>query len=93
MFEELCRPHIRGGKAGDYEWLETHHGWVQWAFPTTSQGQNCHSCPLATWEIDVFRADPEIRRRGLRACSVFLDFLGLQFTGVASNAPPPAGPE
>eukprot|EP00664_Eupelagonemidae_sp_cell27_P002787 gene2787-9077_t len=48
------------------------------------QGQNLHSSPLTEWEADVFRADPELRRRGLRACSVFLDFLGLQFT----EAPP-----
>eukprot|EP00664_Eupelagonemidae_sp_cell27_P002788 gene2788-9078_t len=25
-FEDLCRPQARGGKAGDYDWLEAHHG-------------------------------------------------------------------
>eukprot|EP00664_Eupelagonemidae_sp_cell27_P006769 gene6769-5781_t len=87
FFEDLCRPLARGGKAGDYAWLEAHHGWVQWAFPTLSQGQNYHSSPLTPWEADVFRQDPEIRRRGLRACSVLLDFLGLQFTGAEAAQP------
>ncbi len=81
FFEELCRPHVQGGKAGDYTWLEEHHGWVQWAFPTMSQGQNNHSCPLTPWEADAFRSDPDLRRRGLRAVTIFLDFIGLQFTG------------
>ncbi len=47
-FEDLCRPFSLGdsgnagriaGKAGDYEWLGSHHGWVQWAFPTALEGQ------------------------------------------------------
>eukprot|EP00664_Eupelagonemidae_sp_cell27_P010514 gene10514-4765_t len=95
FFEDLCRPLARGGKAGDYDWLESHHGWVQWAFPTMSQGRNYHSAPLTAWEADVFRADSEIRRRGLRVCAVFLDFLGLQFTGTTATpgvqSPPRTG--
>eukprot|EP00660_Eupelagonema_oceanica_P001762 gene1762-8433_t len=84
--DALLKPAARGGKAGDYVWLESHHGWVQWAFPTCEQGQNPHSCPLSPAELQAFRTDAELRRRGVRACKVFLEFLGLQFTEAGRGA-------
>eukprot|EP00660_Eupelagonema_oceanica_P019700 gene19700-biopygen33027 len=83
--DSFLKPVAKGGKATDYAWLEAEHGWVQWVFPTTEQGMNPHSSPLSPCEVDVFRTDTELHRRGLRACGVFLAFLGLQFTDATAR--------
>eukprot|EP00666_Eupelagonemidae_sp_cell4sb_P002414 gene2414-7727_t len=78
--DQLLRPRANGGRAGDYDWLEREHGWVQWAFPTLLHGTNPHASPLTHAEVAVLRHDADLRRKAIGACGVLLDFLGLQLT-------------
>eukprot|EP00660_Eupelagonema_oceanica_P005080 gene5080-2110_t len=84
--DQLLKPAARGGRAGDYVWLEGEHNWVQWAFPTTAQGVNPFACTLTARERDVLQNDPDLRQRTRRMAAVFLDFLGMQFVDTPGTA-------
>ena len=38
---------------GDYDRLESHHGYIQWLFPLRKQGMNSKAHPLQYHELEV----------------------------------------
>eukprot|EP00666_Eupelagonemidae_sp_cell4sb_P017934 gene17934-biopygen24676 len=71
-------------QAEHYEWQDE-HGWVQWLLPTMGQGTSPNSCPLTPAEAHVFASDHDLRRRGVRAVDVFMDFLCLHFVSAGTR--------
>eukprot|EP00051_Salpingoeca_urceolata_P009941 m.120738 g.120738 ORF g.120738 m.120738 type:complete len:225 (-) comp16515_c0_seq3:270-944(-) len=62
--------------AGNYDLLETHHGYIQWLFPIREQGMNSHAQPLQRHELEFIRDHQQARV--VRSYELMLDFYGMR---------------
>ncbi|KAI6099550.1 opioid growth factor receptor conserved region-domain-containing protein [Pisolithus croceorrhizus] len=78
---------------GDYNKLESGHGYIQWLFPIQEDGMNFAAQRLMPHELSAMRADAEVMRRIVRAYTMMLDFYGMRLqseeTGLVGRALPP----
>lgn len=63
---------------GNYKKLEENISYMQWLFPTKSQGKNPASYPLTEAEAEIIREDEELKGRVKRAFEMMLDFFGME---------------
>jgi hypothetical protein len=75
---------------GDYDKLESHHGYIQWLFPLSERGLNQFAQPLRDDEAKFLRSNEHARRRLIDAYRMMLDFYGMKLeddaTGKISRA-------
>uniref|UniRef100_A0A8C5PHW8 RNase H type-1 domain-containing protein n=1 Tax=Leptobrachium leishanense TaxID=445787 RepID=A0A8C5PHW8_9ANUR len=65
----------------DYELLELNHDYIQWLFPTRSQGRNFYSTPLNPQETRLMINTSEVQQRLRRAYKMMLKFFGVKLMG------------
>uniref|UniRef100_A0A8C5PBS4 RNase H type-1 domain-containing protein n=1 Tax=Leptobrachium leishanense TaxID=445787 RepID=A0A8C5PBS4_9ANUR len=65
----------------NYELLELNHDYIQWLFPTRSQGQNFYSTPLNPQETRLMINTSEVQHRLRRAYKMMLKFFGVKLMG------------
>uniref|UniRef100_A0A8C5PRS8 RNase H type-1 domain-containing protein n=1 Tax=Leptobrachium leishanense TaxID=445787 RepID=A0A8C5PRS8_9ANUR len=65
----------------DYELLEDNHDYIQWLFPTRSQGRNFYSTPLNPQETRLMIDTSEVQQRLRRAYKMMLKFFGVKLMG------------
>uniref|UniRef100_A0A8C5PLW0 RNase H type-1 domain-containing protein n=1 Tax=Leptobrachium leishanense TaxID=445787 RepID=A0A8C5PLW0_9ANUR len=65
----------------DYELLELNHDYIQWLFPTRSQGRNFYSTPLNPQETRLMINTSEVQQRIRRAYEMMLKFFGVKLMG------------
>uniref|UniRef100_A0A8C5MC80 Opioid growth factor receptor (OGFr) conserved domain-containing protein n=1 Tax=Leptobrachium leishanense TaxID=445787 RepID=A0A8C5MC80_9ANUR len=65
----------------DCELLELNHDYIQWLFPTRSQGQNFYSTPLNPQETRLMVNTSEVQQRLRRAYKMMLKFFGVKLMG------------
>ena len=64
----------------DY-FLAVKHNYIQWLFPLKKGSEAVPGSPiLSAQEVQLFRTDPELRRRLIRSFHRILKFYGFQFT-------------
>jgi hypothetical protein len=77
---------------GDYDLLESHHGYIQFLFPIREDGLNSQAQMLYLHEIRGIRADPQARQRLITSYELMLDFYGMRLidarTGEIGRNPP-----
>jgi len=71
---------------GNYDLLESHHGYIQWIFPIREHGVNMLSQVLQPHEIEGIKADPQCRKRVIRSYGLMLDFYGMQLSNEETGA-------
>ena len=85
-----CRPEgktvteIHAEWAGDYDWLEMCHSYIQWLFPIQEAGLNPQAQVLMKHERDAMKADAVCMHNLKKSYSMMLDFYG--FTLVDDNS-------
>uniref|UniRef100_A0A8C5M1B2 Integrase catalytic domain-containing protein n=1 Tax=Leptobrachium leishanense TaxID=445787 RepID=A0A8C5M1B2_9ANUR len=65
----------------NYELLEGNHDYIQWLFPTRSQGQNFYSSPLNPQEARLMIDTSEVQQRIRRAYKMMLKFFSVKLVG------------
>uniref|UniRef100_A0A8C5W8Z9 Opioid growth factor receptor (OGFr) conserved domain-containing protein n=1 Tax=Leptobrachium leishanense TaxID=445787 RepID=A0A8C5W8Z9_9ANUR len=65
----------------DYERLELNHDYIQWLFPTQTQGRNFYSTPLNPQETRLMIDTSEVQQRLRRAYKMMLKFFGVKVMG------------
>uniref|UniRef100_A0A8C5MS85 RNase H type-1 domain-containing protein n=1 Tax=Leptobrachium leishanense TaxID=445787 RepID=A0A8C5MS85_9ANUR len=65
----------------DYELLELNHDYIQWLFPTQTQGRNFYSTPLNPQETRLMINTSEVQQRLRRAYKMMLKFFGVKVIG------------
>uniref|UniRef100_A0A8C5MZJ9 Uncharacterized protein n=1 Tax=Leptobrachium leishanense TaxID=445787 RepID=A0A8C5MZJ9_9ANUR len=65
----------------DYELLELNHDYIQWLFPTRTQGRNFYSTPLNPQETRLMVNTSEVQQRLRRAYKMMLKFFGVKIVG------------
>ena len=70
---------------GNYDWLEQHHGYIQWLFPIQEQGLNNRAHPLQKHEINELKHDEDLKDRLIRSYELMLDFFGMKLVGRESG--------
>uniref|UniRef100_A0A8C5QFS3 Opioid growth factor receptor (OGFr) conserved domain-containing protein n=1 Tax=Leptobrachium leishanense TaxID=445787 RepID=A0A8C5QFS3_9ANUR len=65
----------------DYELLELNHDYIQWLFPTQTQGRNFYSTPLNPQETRLMIDTSEVQQRLRRAYKMMLKFFGVKVMG------------
>uniref|UniRef100_A0A8C5QPQ2 Uncharacterized protein n=1 Tax=Leptobrachium leishanense TaxID=445787 RepID=A0A8C5QPQ2_9ANUR len=65
----------------NYEMLEENHDYIQWLFPTRSQGRNFYSSPLHPQETRLMNNTSEVQQRLRRAYKMMLKFFGVKIVG------------
>eukprot|EP00661_Eupelagonemidae_sp_cell13_P000982 gene982-109_t len=78
---QILKTQTQGGRAGDNEWLEADHNYIQWLFPTKQQGQNHLAISLSDDEVSTFKADQSLQTALTRSFDMMLAFLGFQREG------------
>jgi len=63
---------------GRYDYLEHHHGYVQWLFPIPEDGVNPQAQRLHHHEAASIRADEVMQRRVARSLELMYDFYGIR---------------
>ncbi|XP_046329060.2 opioid growth factor receptor-like protein 1 isoform X2 [Haliotis rufescens] len=63
---------------GDYDKLESHHGYIQWLFPIRENGMNFYAQELQVKEAEAIRKDPKTCGRVLTSYKMMLDFYGMK---------------
>ncbi|KIK95162.1 hypothetical protein PAXRUDRAFT_827279 [Paxillus rubicundulus Ve08.2h10] len=74
---------------GDYQELESNHGYIQWLFPIQEDGMNCEAYRLLPHEIEAMRSNDEIIGRLIKSYHMMLDFYGMRLvtdTGLLGRA-------
>ncbi|KAJ7695943.1 opioid growth factor receptor conserved region-domain-containing protein [Mycena rosella] len=78
---------------GDYNKLESKHGFIQWIFPIREHGMNYQSQPLQPHEIAAMKGDQRVLERLLASYRLMLDFYGMRLvseeTGAVDRSTPP----
>lgn len=62
----------------DYDRLETHHGFIQWLFPTCQRGVNAYAYELQDDEIELIQQDDAAMERLLKSYEMMLGFYGIK---------------
>jgi len=70
---------------GRYNWLEMHHGYIQWLFPIREHGLNSYAQPLQQHEAKAIAADSVLQGRVVRSYELMLDFYGMQIADKQSG--------
>uniref|UniRef100_A0A8C5LYR7 ribonuclease H n=1 Tax=Leptobrachium leishanense TaxID=445787 RepID=A0A8C5LYR7_9ANUR len=65
----------------DYELLELNYDYIQWLFPTRTQGRNFYSTPLNPQETRLMVNTSEVQQRLRRAYKMMLKFFGVKIVG------------
>uniref|UniRef100_A0A8C5M7X6 RNase H type-1 domain-containing protein n=1 Tax=Leptobrachium leishanense TaxID=445787 RepID=A0A8C5M7X6_9ANUR len=65
----------------DFELLELNHDYIQWLFPTRTQGRNFYSTPLNPQETRLMINTSEVQQRLRRAYKMMLKFFGVKIVG------------
>ncbi|XP_067655557.1 opioid growth factor receptor-like protein 1 isoform X2 [Haliotis asinina] len=63
---------------GDYDRLESHHGYIQWLFPIRENGMNFYAQELQLKEAEAIKKNPETCDRVLRSYKMMLNFYGMK---------------
>ncbi|KAK7454035.1 hypothetical protein VKT23_011546 [Stygiomarasmius scandens] len=78
---------------GEYDILESRHGFIQWLFPIREHGMNFQSQPLQPHELESMKSDSTIIQRLIESYKLMLDFYGMQLldeeTGELGRPSPP----
>lgn len=70
--------HILKHWYGDYDLLESHHGYIQWLMPIREDGVNYLAQKLYLHEIAGIRSDSRAIQRLLASYELMLDFYGMK---------------
>ncbi|KAF9221649.1 hypothetical protein BS17DRAFT_785124 [Gyrodon lividus] len=93
-----CRPsdlsigEVHSQWYGDYQELESNHGYIQWLFPIQEEGMNFEAQRLLPHEIEAIRSDEKTIRRLVKSYEMMLDFYGMRLlseTGILGHSLPP----
>eukprot|EP01007_Sphenomonas_quadrangularis_P000631 NODE_1481_length_858_cov_185.796044_g1227_i0.p1 GENE.NODE_1481_length_858_cov_185.796044_g1227_i0~~NODE_1481_length_858_cov_185.796044_g1227_i0.p1 ORF type:complete len:199 (+),score=28.11 NODE_1481_length_858_cov_185.796044_g1227_i0:28-624(+) len=68
---------IHRDRLTDWDWLEYHHGFIQWIFPIREPGMNYHAEELQLHEITAICSDREKLKRLIRSYEMMLGFYGM----------------
>jgi hypothetical protein len=63
---------------GNYQLLESHHGYIQWLFPIREDGLNSDAQQLQLHEAEAIKNDPILRNRVILSYELMLDFYGMK---------------
>ncbi|XP_046567301.1 opioid growth factor receptor-like protein 1 isoform X2 [Haliotis rubra] len=63
---------------GDYDRLESHHGYIQWLFPIRENGMNYYAQELQVKEAEAIKKNPETCGRVLKSYQMMLNFYGMK---------------
>eukprot|EP01100_Stratorugosa_tubuloviscum_P004317 TRINITY_DN2079_c0_g1_i10.p1 TRINITY_DN2079_c0_g1~~TRINITY_DN2079_c0_g1_i10.p1 ORF type:complete len:479 (-),score=183.73 TRINITY_DN2079_c0_g1_i10:66-1502(-) len=77
---------IHNSWASDFELLESHHGYIQWVFPTYEiSAFNCSVRPLNYEEADVIRNDWGCAQRVIFSFRMMLRFYGFELINLSGE--------
>jgi len=62
---------------GEYELLESHHGYIQWLFPIREEGMNFQAQRLHLHEMKTIKGDTKCCERLITSYELMLDFYGM----------------
>eukprot|EP01108_Squamamoeba_japonica_P001644 TRINITY_DN1718_c0_g2_i1.p1 TRINITY_DN1718_c0_g2~~TRINITY_DN1718_c0_g2_i1.p1 ORF type:complete len:271 (-),score=30.50 TRINITY_DN1718_c0_g2_i1:282-1049(-) len=72
--------------AGDFDTLESRHGYIQWLFPLqTASGANGASQELFVHEAEAIRANGTMRARVWRSFEIMLEFYGHSYDATSGQ--------